>query len=135
MKTLATFSSNSTWTLFCNKNIQTEWMEQGSGGRVLYNCFNFIHKIRITLQGALRHWCNFKFHFIKFEPDLLLAIRPLPYKAESHTSKQLSLKPYSKCDCWTCSFYFLLFILLFNITKITKIEFLKSEFLWPMSLF
>ena len=23
--------------------------------------FNFIHKIRITLQGALRPWCNSKF--------------------------------------------------------------------------
>ena len=74
-------------------------MKQGSGGRVLYRCLNFIHKIRITQQGAMRPWCNFKFHFIKFQPNLTLDIRPFSYKAESHTSKQLSLKPYSKCDC------------------------------------
>ena len=72
-------------------------MKLGSDGRVLDRCFNFIHKIRITLQGALRPWCNSKFHFIKFLPDLILDIRPFLYKAESHTSKHLSSKSHSKC--------------------------------------
>ena len=73
-------------------------MKQGSGGRVLDSCFNFIHKIRIALQGASHPLCNSKFHFTNFSPDLILDIRLFPYKEESHTSKHLSSKIHAKCD-------------------------------------
>ena len=47
---------------------------------------DFIHKIRITLQGALYPWRNSKFHFIKSPPDLRLA--------SCHVSRE------SKSHCW-----------------------------------
>ena len=43
--------------------------------------------ILVTLCST--NMLNNKFHFIKFPPNLILDICPFPYKAESHTSKNL----------------------------------------------
>ena len=56
-----------TKTIFIN-NLQQGCCQGEGWVGVLDRCFDFIHKIRVSLQGALRPWRNSKFHFIISPP-------------------------------------------------------------------
>ena len=52
--------------------------------------FDFIHKIRATLQGASRRLRNYKFHFRISPPDTILVLHHVSGEMKSHCCKDLT---------------------------------------------